>query len=314
MSSYLLHRRSGNSGRKMAAQIARQMAAVLPNLVAQLHQQIATPANQGGANPPQCTFKHFNTCNPPKYNGSEGVTGLLQWFESMENTFRNSDCPENLKVRYGTSVFQKRALTWWNGEKHTRGAEAVYALSWDEVKELMTREFCPRNEIKKLEVEFWDLKQDSGENQAYNNRFHELSLLAPHLVTPLSRKIEKYIEGLPMQIQDTVWGRNPTTLEDAIRLAATLTDNHVKAGTLTRKDSKKTDKAPTETPANPSSEAKTESSSKDKKKRKLNHQNFALTTPATPLNQVAPTTQPNKRLYTGPFPLCNTLQNSYGKS
>lgn len=121
------------------------------------------------------------------------------------------------------------------------------AMPWVDFKDLMTREFCPRNEFKKLEVEFWDLKQEGGENLAYTTRFKELSLLVPHLVTPLSRAIEKYICGLPMQIQDTVLGRNPTMLEDAIRLAATLSDNHVKAGTLTRKgDKKNPDKAPVE--------------------------------------------------------------------
>ncbi|KAI3784085.1 hypothetical protein L1987_43177 [Smallanthus sonchifolius] len=103
------------------------------------------------------------------------------------------------------------------------------ALPWDELKRIMTEEFCPRNEMKKLEAEFWDLTQDSGESLAYTNRFHELSMLVPHMVTPLSRCIEKYIGGLPRQIQDTVLGRNPASLEDAIRLAATLTDNHVKA-------------------------------------------------------------------------------------
>ncbi|KAI3808009.1 hypothetical protein L1987_23949 [Smallanthus sonchifolius] len=54
-------------------------------------------------------------------------------------------------------------------------------------------------------------------------------MLVPHMVTPLYRCIEKYIGGLPRQIQDTVLGRNPASLKDAIRLAATLTDNHVKA-------------------------------------------------------------------------------------
>jgi hypothetical protein len=109
------------------------------------------------------------------------------------------------------------------------------AMPWNGAKDLMTQEFCPRNEIRKLEVEFWELKQESGENLAYTTLFHELSLLVSHLVTPLSCAIEKYITGLPMQIQDTVWGRDPSTLEDAISLAATLTDNHVRAGTLTRK-------------------------------------------------------------------------------
>ncbi|KAI3786518.1 hypothetical protein L1987_40260 [Smallanthus sonchifolius] len=173
------------------------------------------------------------------FYGTEGATGLLKWFESVENTFLNSDCPDNLRVRHATSVLQKRALTWWNGEKRNRGVDVAMALPWDEVKRLMTEEFCPRNVVKKLEAEFWDLAQDSGENLAYTTRFHELSLLVPHMVTPLSRCIEKYIGGLPRQIQDTVLGRNPATLEDAIRLSATLTDNHVKAGTLAKKGTKK---------------------------------------------------------------------------
>ncbi|KAI3776587.1 hypothetical protein L1987_46373 [Smallanthus sonchifolius] len=184
-----------------------------------------------------------------------GATGLLQWFESIEGTFLNSDCPDNLRVRHATSVFQKLALTWWNGEKRTRGMEATMAFPWNEVKRLMTEEFCPRNEVRKLEAEFWDLTQDSGESLAYTTRCHELSLLVPYMVTPLTRCIEKYIGELPRQIQDTVLGRNPATLEDAIRLSATLTDNHVKAGTLTRKGTKK---APdTTTPSVHIKEAKT---------------------------------------------------------
>ncbi|KAI3742441.1 hypothetical protein L1987_60123 [Smallanthus sonchifolius] len=182
---------------------------------------------------------HFNSCNPLKFYGTEAATGLLQWFESIENTFLNSDCPDNLRVRHATSVLQKRALTWWNGEKRNRGVDVAMALPWDEVKRLMTEEFCPRNEVKKLEAEFWDLAQDGGESLAYTTRFHELSLLVPHMVTPLSHCIKKFIGGLPRQIQDTVLGRIPATLEDAIRLSATLADNHVKAGTLTRKGTKK---------------------------------------------------------------------------
>ncbi|KAI3814209.1 hypothetical protein L1987_18957 [Smallanthus sonchifolius] len=214
----------------------------LDTLMIQLVTQV-TQVNKngggGGANSPQCTFKHFNPFNPIMFYGTEGATGLLQWFESIENTFLNSDFPNNLRVRYATSIFKKRVLTWLNGEKRTRGVDVAMALPWDEVKRLMTKEFCLRNEMKKLEAEFWDLAQDSVENRVYTTRFHELSLLVPHKVTLLTRCIEKYIGGLPMKIQDTVLGRNPTTLEDAIRLATTLTDNHVKAGTLTRKGAKK---------------------------------------------------------------------------
>ncbi|KAI3717465.1 hypothetical protein L1987_69102 [Smallanthus sonchifolius] len=284
------------------------IVAILAQLVTQLTQvNGATNGNHGtngggGANPPQCTFKHFNSCNPLKFYGTEGATGLLQWFESIEGTFLNSDCPDDLRVRHATSVFQKRALTWWNGEKRTRGVEATMALPWDEVKRLMTEEFCPRNEVRKLEAEFWDLTQESGESLSYTTRFHELSLLVPHMVTPLSRCIEKYIDGLPRQIQDTVLERNPATLEDAIRLSANLTDNHVKAGTLTRKGTKK---APdTTTPPVHIKEAKTEPYHNNRKRKA---RNFAVVTPAMPVNQFAPMAQaPVKKPYVGTYPLCAT--------
>ncbi|KAD7479093.1 hypothetical protein E3N88_02229 [Mikania micrantha] len=259
----MANRRRANE-RRMAAEIACQMAEVIPNMVIQLqhfnaNQNNANNANLEVSNPPRCSFKHFNSCNPPKYNGSNRAAGLLQWYESMENTFLNSDCPDDLKVRYVAGTLQKRALTWWNNEKRTLG-EAATTLAWDQLKERITREFCPRNEVKKLEYEFWKLKQESGENMVYNNRFHELSVLCPDMVTPLTRGIEKYIGGLPMLIQDVVWDLTENSKEES-------------------KDG-------------------SSSSSFKKNKRKTGNMNFVVTH-AILLQQVAPTiiTQPNKKPY-----------------
>ncbi|KAI3806756.1 hypothetical protein L1987_22670 [Smallanthus sonchifolius] len=220
----------------------------------------------------------------------------------MESTFLNSDCLDVLKVRYAASVFQKQALTWWNVEKRTRGNKSAMSLSWDEMRQLMTDEFCPRNEMRKLEAEFWDLTQDSGENLAYTTRFQELSLLVPHMVTPLARRIEKYIGGLPMPIQDTVLGSDPSTLGDAIHLSAVLTDNHVKAGTLSRKSTKKVvDKAATPV----SGKGEELKSSHHDRKRKA--QNFTAIIPAVPVTQVTPAGQ-ILRNYVGSFPQCPTCK------
>ncbi|KAI3826071.1 hypothetical protein L1987_00113 [Smallanthus sonchifolius] len=258
--------------RAPAANTNTDIAAILAQLVTQLTQaNSATNGNNGGNgsnsgnggnggnggnNPSQCTFKHFNSCNPLKFY------------------------------------------------------DVAMALPWDEVKRLMTEEFCPRNEVKKLEAEFWDLAQDSGENLAYTTRFHELSLLVPHMVTPLSRCIEKYIGGLPRQIQDTVLGRNPATLENAIRLSSTLTDNHVKARTLTKKGTKKV--SDTITPPTHNKEAITEPS-RNNRKRKT--RNYAVVTPAIPVNQAAPMIQtPVKKPYVGIYPLCATCNYHHPQS
>src|ERR1043165_2090579 len=288
------------SDRRLASFVAEQIAAVIPNLVSEITQN-SNSANIGSTTQFRCTFKHFNSCNPTKFTGEEGATGLLQWFESMESTFVNSECPDEFRVRYATSVLQKGALTWWNGEKRNRGADVALSLSWAEVKELMIAKFCPRNEIRKLEDEFRELKQDSGENLAYNTRYHELSILVPHMVTPVSRAIEKYIEGLPDLIQDVVTGGKATTVEEAIQLAATLTDKHVRKGNLVRKGTKMATEKTTNTfETSKTVFAKAATTASNSKKRMGDNQNQAVVNPVTQ--------PPNKKAYMGIHPQCNTCK------
>ncbi|GJX36753.1 putative reverse transcriptase domain-containing protein, partial [Tanacetum coccineum] len=40
----------------------------------------------------------------------------------------------------------------------TVGNDIAYAMTWTELKKKMTDKYCPRTEIKKLEVELWELK------------------------------------------------------------------------------------------------------------------------------------------------------------
>ena len=45
-----------------------------------------------------------------------------------------------------------------------RGADVATAQTWEELRALMMKEFCPYHELRALEREFDDLKQDSGEH------------------------------------------------------------------------------------------------------------------------------------------------------
>nr|GEV39975.1 reverse transcriptase domain-containing protein [Tanacetum cinerariifolium] len=46
--------------------------------------------------------------------------------------------------------------------------------------------------------------------------FHELARLVPHLVTPESRKIERYVYGLALQIRKMVAAMEPKTMQKAV--------------------------------------------------------------------------------------------------
>nr|GFB96588.1 reverse transcriptase domain-containing protein [Tanacetum cinerariifolium] len=36
--------------------------------------------------------------------------------------------------------------------------ELAYAMPWKTLKQMMTAKYCPRGEVKKLEVKLWNLK------------------------------------------------------------------------------------------------------------------------------------------------------------
>ncbi|XP_022007532.1 cell wall protein IFF7-like [Helianthus annuus] len=104
-------RRDQTENAALAATIIQQMTAVIPNLITQINQA----NNNNNNNNAQCDFKTFNSAKPSKFSRSQGATALLQWFESIESTFHHVQCANERKVDFASSVFQRRALTWWNG-------------------------------------------------------------------------------------------------------------------------------------------------------------------------------------------------------
>ncbi|GKC72279.1 hypothetical protein Tco_1118162 [Tanacetum coccineum] len=91
--------------------------------------------------------------------------------------------------------------------KGARGRVAAMAISWNDFKALMVEEFCPSNEMEKLENEFWNHK--------------------------MSSRIKRYIAGLAPEIRGMLWATQPTTIQTAILRAGILTDEAVHCSTLT---------------------------------------------------------------------------------
>nr|GFA06094.1 putative reverse transcriptase domain, ribonuclease H-like domain, aspartic peptidase domain protein [Tanacetum cinerariifolium] len=47
-------------------------------------------------------YKEFISCQPFYFNGTEGVVGLIRWFERTESVFSQSNCAEENKVAFAT--------------------------------------------------------------------------------------------------------------------------------------------------------------------------------------------------------------------
>ncbi|GJS78222.1 hypothetical protein Tco_0728103 [Tanacetum coccineum] len=100
----------------------------------------------------ECTFAGFMKCNPTTFWGTEGAIELLRWFKKTESIFGISDCAEGKKIRFAAATLQGPALTWWNSKIATMGLETVNQMPWTKMKQLMTAEFCPIEEVLPMKI------------------------------------------------------------------------------------------------------------------------------------------------------------------
>ncbi|GJT18505.1 putative reverse transcriptase domain-containing protein [Tanacetum coccineum] len=187
----------------------------------------------------ECTYQDFLKCQPLNFNGMEGVVGLTRWFEKMETVFHISNCPEKYQVKYASCMLLSSALTWWNSHKRTIGNEAAYAMSWAELMKLMTEVYCPRNEIQKLETELWNLSVKGNDLTVYTQRFQELILLCTRMVPNEEDRVERFIRGLPDNIQGNVIATNLVRFQDAVRIANQLMDKKLQGYAARSTESKR---------------------------------------------------------------------------
>ncbi|GKE16611.1 putative reverse transcriptase domain-containing protein, partial [Tanacetum coccineum] len=141
----------------------------------------------------ECTFAGFLKCNPDNFRGAKGAVELRRWFEKTKMTFGISECAEDKKVKFAAATLRGPALTWWNSKVVILGLDVANQMGWTEMKKLMTAEFCPAEELQRMENKFWNLKVKEFNMVAYTQRFNELALICPRMVELKNAKIEAYI-------------------------------------------------------------------------------------------------------------------------
>ncbi|GJX10142.1 putative reverse transcriptase domain-containing protein [Tanacetum coccineum] len=125
-----------------------------------------------------CTFSSFMKCGPTQFHGKEGAIELCRWFEKMECTFGISECAKRNKVKFAAATLQGRALTWWNTQVATLGLAEANGKSWDDMKKMMLEEFCPEEEISRMEDELRNLRLRDHDIAAYTNQFNDWFFLS----------------------------------------------------------------------------------------------------------------------------------------
>ncbi|GKA35545.1 DNA-directed DNA polymerase [Tanacetum coccineum] len=144
----------------------------------------------------------------------------------------------------------------------------------------MTDKYCPRGEIKKLEVELWNLKVKGTDVIGYNQCFQELALLCVRMFPEESDKIERYVDGLPDMIHESMVSSKPKTMQEAIEMATELLEKKIRTFAECQTENKR----------------KQDDSNNQAQQQPLKKQGVAI----------AYTAGPGKRNeYAGTLPLCN---------
>nr|GEW22500.1 putative reverse transcriptase domain-containing protein [Tanacetum cinerariifolium] len=80
-----------------------------------------------------------------------------------------------------------------NGDtSNTAGTEIAYAMPWKTLRQMMTAKYCSRGEVKKLEVELWNLKVKGTDITSYTLCFQEFALLCERMFPEELDEIERY--------------------------------------------------------------------------------------------------------------------------
>ncbi|GJW81397.1 reverse transcriptase domain-containing protein [Tanacetum coccineum] len=251
--------------------IAQQLQNLLPIIVDQVGDQGRGQGNDRNQNGDAvndniqddvsrgCTYKEFLACNPKEYDGKGGVIVYTRWIEKMKSVQDMSGCRDSQKVKYTAGSFV-------------------------DFKTLTREEFCLSNEMQKLETELWNHVMVGAGHAAYTDRFHELARLVPHLVTPKGKRIERYVYGLAPQIRGMVAATEPKTIQKAVQIAGTLTDEALRNGSIKK---------------NPEKRGNRGEPSKDRNVRDDNKRTRTK-------NALATTANPVREGYTGTTPKCTT--------
>ncbi|GJR82376.1 hypothetical protein Tco_0153161 [Tanacetum coccineum] len=131
----------------------------------------------------------------------------------MEFVFNISNYVVKCQVKYVACTLLNGALTWWNSYIRTIRIDVVNEMSWKEMIKLMTKAYCPSNEIQKLEGDL--------------------------MVPEEEDKVERYIWGLPDSIHGNATSAGPVRLQDIVKLANSLMDQKVRTYAARQVDNKR---------------------------------------------------------------------------
>ncbi|KAL0876864.1 hypothetical protein Bca101_026569 [Brassica carinata] len=170
------------------------------------------------ANPPWSLLKQEDYY----FAGRSGPDEYFEWEHKMNNFFNSCGCPDFEKVYIAADQLINQAQHWWSQstakENHRRYSRES---TWDEMKNLMRKEYIPRDQYQEIRRQFRTLCQDDKTVMEYHQQFNRLRIW----LNPGVRNedvMDQFVYGLSNEIRFHIQRYSCNCLEDLAQQAAQI--------------------------------------------------------------------------------------------
>jgi hypothetical protein len=170
-------------------------------LLEQLVRNTTTPPASSD-NQPHGGFVNFLKTEPPKFSRAEDPLVADDWLRNVERKLKYSRCSENEKVLFASYLLEGAASAWY--ENFVAMQPPDHEVTWESFSKTFRAAHIPDGIMNLMKQQFLALKQGERSVREYLDEFTYLSRYAPRDVPDDAAKIERFMNGLSLELQDNL--------------------------------------------------------------------------------------------------------------
>nr|XP_027093680.1 uncharacterized protein LOC113714080 [Coffea arabica] len=160
----------------------------------------------------------FQKFSPPQFIGGPNPDVAEKWLEKMIDIFAALHYTEERQVIFVVFQLEGAARSWWNMIRMKWEREQTPRTWVNFMREFNAKYFPPLIQEQK-EDEFIKLRQGAQTVVEYESHITRLSKFAPELIVTEQRRIQRFTQGLNVEIQKDLAVAQINTFSDAVKKA-----------------------------------------------------------------------------------------------
>jgi hypothetical protein len=167
----------------------------------------------------------MNKIKPPRFDGEHKKNEDVEtWLLGMRNYFQLHNYSSHAEGRISIYLLKGKESMWWDQFVQVQHINEKN-VTWKEFKGYFQKKYLTKRYYDKKMKELFELNLGNMNIYEYERRFLEL-LKYISFIKEEHINIHRYLIGLPSLISDKIEYDDPKTLEETIRRAKYLYDQH----------------------------------------------------------------------------------------